>query len=246
FDPNTATKEELIRLGILPRTANTLLNYRSKGGRFFKKEDLKKVYGFRKEDYNRLEEWIVVNNEKTQREWDNKKSKSEKPKPSFAGNNSKKTPTGGADKKSFYPKKEYPKKEYTPPMIDINKTTAEDWQKLRGIGPAYSKRIVNFRDKLGGFVSVEQVGTTYNLPDSTFQKIKPYLTLSPVFRKIKVNQLDLKGLKSHPYISSYQATILFNYRKQHGDFTDMESLKKIKAGFKEEDWKRLEGYLSFE
>ncbi|HFA50503.1 MAG TPA: helix-hairpin-helix domain-containing protein, partial [Bacteroidetes bacterium] len=47
FDPNTATKEELIRLGILPRTANTLLNYRSKGGRFFKKEDLKKVYGFR-------------------------------------------------------------------------------------------------------------------------------------------------------------------------------------------------------
>ena len=63
FDPNTATKDELVRLGISSRTAQTLLNYRSKGGRFFKKEDLKKVYGLRQEDYDRLEEWVIIETE---------------------------------------------------------------------------------------------------------------------------------------------------------------------------------------
>ncbi len=231
FDPNSISKYELIRLGILPRTAQTLINFRSKGGSFFKKEDLKKIYGLREEDYARLQDWIVI--EKTKalplREERQRKPPEKENVSTFTQK----------EVKAIYPKE-------TIEPIDINQATQEQWQQLYGIGPAYSKRIVNFREKLGGFSSIEQIGKTYGLPDSTFQKILPYLTPSPVFRKIKINSCAIGELKDHPFISNYQATILFNYRKQHGTFLNMDNLKNIKAGFEEGDWSVLKAYFSFE
>ena len=62
-------------------------------------------------------------------------------------------------------------------VINVNAARAEDLKALPGIGDVLSERIVRFRNKLGKFSSVEEVGKTYGLPDSTFQKIKPYLVL---------------------------------------------------------------------
>ncbi|HHM21275.1 MAG TPA: hypothetical protein ENJ20_04545 [Bacteroidetes bacterium] len=245
FNPNTATKEELIRLGLSDRTAQTLVNYRAKGGKFFKKEDLKKIYGLRTEDYERLAPWITIEKEKSD---SGKKSNKEKKQKVTAGKNQ--TPAIAQPEKKreivAQKKKNYPiKRTAAPVIIDINKATPEEWQQLRGIGPYYAKRIVRFRDKLGGFASISQVAETYHLPDSTFQQIKPFLKTSSIFKKININQCSLNELKEHPYISNLQATILFNYRKQHGNFHNMGELKKLKPGFNEKDWKRLEPYLSF-
>ena len=188
FDPNKVAKDELVRLGLSARTAQTLLNFRSKGGQFFKKEDLKKVYGLRSEDYERLKDWIVL----------------EKKSQTYAAKEEVTKPTAVAVSEEVMeaPKPVYKKKEYVPVSIDINKATAEEWQQLRGIGPGYSKRIVKFRDYLGGFTSSAQVAQTYGLPDSTFQMIKPYLIESPVLKKIAVNKYNLDELKKHPYILS--------------------------------------------
>jgi len=60
FDPNTATQEELQQLGLRERTAKSIINYRSKGGQFRKKEDLKKIYTLAEEDYLRLEPYIRI------------------------------------------------------------------------------------------------------------------------------------------------------------------------------------------
>lgn len=49
---------------------------------------------------------------------------------------------------------------------------------LPGIGSKLANRIVTFREKLGGFYAVEQLKETYGLPDSTFQMLKPYLTVN--------------------------------------------------------------------
>lgn len=62
-------------------------------------------------------------------------------------------------------------------VINVNSATAEDLKALPGIGDVLSERIVHFRNKLGRFSSIDEVGKTYGLPDSTFQKIKPYLVL---------------------------------------------------------------------
>ena len=60
FDPNTASKDDLMRLGLSSRTAQTILNYRAKGGHFYKKEDLKRMYTIRPEDYERLEAFVQI------------------------------------------------------------------------------------------------------------------------------------------------------------------------------------------
>lgn len=119
------------------------------------------------------------------------------------------------------------------------------WQSIKGIGPAYAKRIVGYREKLGGFVSVDQVGTTYGLPDSTFQKMKPRLQASPVFRKIAINTASLEELKAHPLISWKQADIIISYRSHHGRFDNLEDLAKIKA-LPEDMLANLNPYLNFD
>jgi competence protein ComEA len=60
FDPNTVTKEQLLKLGLKEKTANTFINYRSKGAHFNKKEELKKVYGISDELYTKLETYILI------------------------------------------------------------------------------------------------------------------------------------------------------------------------------------------
>lgn len=236
FDPNTASKDDLMRLGLSARTAQTVMNFRAKGGKFYKKEDLKKVYGLRIEDYERLLPYVQIAQQNSGKEYKEYSKYAE---------NQQVTRSGDYEKPNYETNK-FPKKN-TAIIVDINAATVEDWQQIPGVGPGWAKRIVNFREKLGGFVSANQVGETFGLPDSVFQKMLPQMQPStPIFRRINLNSATLDELKKHPYLSSFQATILFNYRTQHGNFTDLPSVKKVKAGFKDEDWQRLEPYFSYE
>lgn len=206
FDPNTASPAELIALGIPPRAANTLKNFRQKGGTFRKKEDLQKVFGISPALYQDLEPFIQIN--------------PPPPKPKA-------------------------KKPDLPLAIDINQATAEDWQKLKGIGPVYAQRIVKWRDKLGGFHSTAQVGKTYGLPDSTFQKILPSLQTSPVQKKLSINLASVADLQNHPYLNYRQANAIVNYRKHHGKFTQWEELRKVKV-LSDQTIQQIKPYLLFE
>ena len=100
---------------------------------------------------------------------------------------------------------------------------------MRGIGPAYAKRIITFREKLGGFSSVEQVAETYGLPDSTFQNIKSRLQPSPVLHKIAINTISVAELRAHPYLETRQATAIVSFREQHGAFHSVDDLRNIRA-----------------
>jgi competence protein ComEA len=60
FNPNTVSKNELIQLGIAEKTADNLLKFREKGGRFYKKEDFGKIYGISESDFKRLENYIHI------------------------------------------------------------------------------------------------------------------------------------------------------------------------------------------
>ncbi len=60
FDPNTLSAEGWNQLGVPKRVVNTLTNYLEKGGRFYRKEDLTKIYGFPKVLYERLFDYILI------------------------------------------------------------------------------------------------------------------------------------------------------------------------------------------
>lgn len=72
FDPATVSFEDLCKLGFSPKTANILINYRTKGGRFFKKEDVKKIYGVSPELYSRIEPYIEIESNENFSQFPNK------------------------------------------------------------------------------------------------------------------------------------------------------------------------------
>jgi competence protein ComEA len=199
FDPNTATPEIWKRLGVSDRTIQTLLKYRSKGGRFKQATDLYRIYGLPKATADRLIPYVQL--------------------PSAPGV----VPFAATEHRVAA----------KPPsraevIVDINAADTTVWKQLRGIGSGYAKRIVGYRNKLGGFVRVEQVGETFGLPDSLFQRIRPFLKLGTVaIRGLSVNRSGMEELKAHPYISTALAKAIVQYREQHGLFPSIEALRKL-------------------
>ena len=305
FDPNLASKEDFIQLGLSPRTAQTILNFRNKGAFFSKKEDFKKVYGLKSRDYDRLVNFIQIKKKNSFKpqvvknkipnsydtpvihpvEFDpntaNKKVLLQCGIPPHVACTIIKYRNSGAifrhkeDLKKIYtldediyqkikpyikiissPQKVMAKNELKKQhiykiaskhkneniIIDINDSSPEDWQQLQGIGPSFSKKIVNYRIKLGGFHAIQQVSETYGLPDSTFQNIKPFLRSSVILKKINLNKISEDELKKHPYISWNQAKLIVSYRNMHGAFKNVNELLKIGA-LKKEWLEKIKAYF---
>jgi len=218
FDPNTASEEDWIRLGIRKRTAQTIQKYISKGGKFYKPEDIKKIYGLSESDADRLIPYVTISKEKKEY---------------------------SANQNTFYETKTFEKKSVIEP-VDINVADTSAFIALPGIGSILSKRIISFRNKLGGFYSVNQVAETYNLPDSTFEKIKKYLVLnSKAIKKININSASVDEMRAHPYISYNTANAIFQYRQQHGNFKSVEDVKKIMT-ISDDFFNKAAPYLSVE
>ena len=113
--------------------------------------------------------------------------------------------------------------------IELNSADTIALVELPGIGSKLAQRIINFRDRLGGFYSIDQVGETYGLADSIFKKIKPYLHINGGVKKININTATRDELKLHPYIKWNLANILVEYRNQHGHYKSIEELKNISS-----------------
>jgi competence protein ComEA len=60
FDPNTVSAGELKRLGLSSRQINTFMNYRSHGGKFYRKEDIEKIYGLSPRLCARLIDYVTI------------------------------------------------------------------------------------------------------------------------------------------------------------------------------------------
>jgi competence ComEA-like helix-hairpin-helix protein len=113
--------------------------------------------------------------------------------------------------------------------LSINTADSAEWERLPGIGAILAGRIVLFRERLGGFVQVSQVGEVYGLRDSVFQMLSPCLERSGPVRKLQLNQAGLEELGTHPYIGYKLARAILAYRTQHGPFQTIEDLLAIPA-----------------
>ncbi len=196
FDPNTLDENGWNKLGLPEKTIKTILNYLGKGGKFKSAEDIRKIWGLKKEDADVLIPYITI----AARQTDNKFS-------------------------NVYASKNYAKA--APSVIDINTATVDDFKRLPAVGNTAYK-IVKFREKLGGFISINQVKETYGLTDSVYQAMLPYLTLTSTnIQKININTASDFDLGKHPYISNDIAKAIAIYRKQHGNYSKIEDVRKI-------------------
>lgn len=199
FDPNAISLDSLLVMNLPLSVAQTIIRYREKGGQFRRKEDLQKIYGLDSVLYATLEPYIQTPSKK-----------------SFP-------------KRAVLPSTPQSRTSRSAKTIDINLASREEWQQFYGIGPVLSGRIIKFREALGGFDSIDQVGETYGLADSVFQQIRPFLLFKEQPKRIDINQCTLEVLAAHPYISWQLARRIVHYRQQHGPFNSLEDLSGMQA-----------------
>lgn len=217
FDPNSLSVAGWVKLGVREKTANSIHNYVAKGGRFYKPQDIAKIWGLHPGDVSRLLPYVRI---------------------------AAQTATDQHSSKTFEPGKLYEKQKYVVVPVDINTADTSAFVALPGIGSKLAGRIIAFREKLGGFYKIEQLAETYALADSVFQKIKDKLLIgNSRVKQININDATLEELKTHPYIRFAIANAIVQYKNQHGAFTAVTDLKKIMA-ITDELYNKMVPYIS--
>ena len=147
------------------------------------------------------------------------------------------------------PKKEYlsNKRDVTKPQIvDINTATIEELKIIPGMINGLQYRILKYKERLGGFLTIEQVRETYGITDSEFTLIRPFLTIKEsIITKININTATDYDLSSHPYIERNVAKAIVLYRIQHGTYQTVSDIKKI-VFIKEALFQKISPYLTTE
>lgn len=196
FNPNTLSAEDARALGFPEKLSATLINFRNKGGKFYRAQDLKKLYGMSPKLYAALESYILIPEHKS-----------------------------AFHRDTVYPKQSYPKRVFPKSVLELNSADSLAIVYLKGIGPGFTKRILKYRTLLGGFHSVEQLKEVYGMNDSTFTILASQISVDKSqLTKIPINAIDLQSLRKHPYFNFQTAQAIINYRSKHGKLTEADLL----------------------
>lgn len=200
FDPNKIDASGWHSLGLSAKQAQSIVNYRNKGGKFYKAEDLQKMYTISPQMYQKLLPFVQIENDFKNDRY---------PKKDFQ-----------------YEKKEYVKKPVA--IIEINEADSAQLDQIKGIGGAFANRILKYRERLGGFYKKEQLKEVFGLDSAKYEEIKAQIIVNPeTIKKININTVTFNELKSSPYLSYKQMNAIIQYRKQHGNFASVSDLQRI-------------------
>ena len=129
--------------------------------------------------------------------------------------------------------------------IDLNIADTTLLKQLPGVGSAYAKWIVDYREKLGGYCETEQLLEVYRMDTIRFNDIERFITIDSNFipKRLRINSDAFKVLLKHPYLEFDDVKKIVNYREQKGLITSWEQLEKIVG---EETNPRLKHYIDFQ
>lgn len=140
---------------------------------------------------------------------------------------------------SFIPR--YPVKIKETEHIVLNTADTAALVRVPGIGPYYARQIVRYGERLGGYVSIDQLDEIEDFPVES----KSYFVIeAPSPHKLNVNQLSLSELKRHPYINYFQAKAITDYRRLHGPIKSLNDLR-LSRDFPPEAIERLLPYVEY-
>ncbi|MCD8740569.1 helix-hairpin-helix domain-containing protein [Mucilaginibacter roseus] len=188
FNPDTLSLSGWKKLGLTERQATVIMHYRQKGGRFYTKTDVARLYSISARKYKQLEPFIDL-------------------------------PEG----KSGHTHKA---KLIVP--LELNSADTAKLKTVYGIGPAFAKHIIKYRELLGGFHSKRQLLEVYGMDREKYQEIGDQLKVNPAYiKKIDVNQAEAEELNRLPYLNYKQANAIVQYRLQHGEYLSADDLADI-------------------
>lgn len=221
FDPNSATILEMTRAGLQSWQAQNVIKYRQKGGVWKSKAHFQQLYGLSAEQYERIAPLLLLP--------ENHETKHTEER----GNVTVEAP------RNIYPKQE----KFSPgTTVDINTADTTLLKHIPGIGSYYAQKICKYRERLGGFISIQQMDEIEGLPSD----IKDWITVSPHFtpERVYINRATFKELIHHPYLNYEQTKAIVNYRSKYGAIRSFDALS-LDTNFTEGDFRRLQPYIDF-
>jgi competence ComEA-like helix-hairpin-helix protein len=151
---------------------------------------------------------------------------------SFAG--------AGKDSAGFKP---YPKEVF---VIELNSADTFELQRLKGIGPSFARRIIKYRERLGGFRDKSQLLEIWGMDTLKYKLIQEHLMVNPdSVRRINLNTVTFKELLSHPYFPFETTKAIMLYRKDHKKFSTLTELKNIRL-ITDSAYRKMKEYLKVE
>ena len=151
FNPNTVSVDDLCRLGFSQKQAQSIVNYRAKGGTFHRKSDFAESFVVSDSIFKRLEPYIDI------------------------------------------------------PLVDLNVADSAALDALPGIGGWYAARMVEYRNRLGGYSYKEQLMDIYRFDQDKFDGLSDLVTVSRAcVRAYPLWTLPADSLRRHPYIDNYE------------------------------------------
>lgn len=194
FNPNQLAEKDWMRMGLTLKQVKTIKNFENAGGRFYRKDDLRKVFVISAEFYQSVEPFIQI------------------PSDSGALAVIPVTPSFKSEKKVL--------------EINVNSADTVQLKKLRGIGSGYARRIMQYRERLGGFVNINQLMEVWGMTPQLFDTLAMYMTIDTagIVRK-NINQCSLEELKNHPYIGWNVANAIIAYREKHGLYKSVNDIR---------------------
>lgn len=220
FNPNNLPTVEWEKMGVPAYVARSIKNYENAGGRFRYKEDVSRLYLITDEIYSQLEPFIQLPSRESQTQ---EQALAESPSEASAAME-------------------------TRTLLQVNLNTADTTEliKLYGIGPVFSRRIVNYREKLGGYRHPDQLLEVFGMDTLRLNGIRENLLVDTnLIRKININQAEWADLVRHPYINSNLANSLVAIRKQHGPYQSIADIRRSHL-VTEEIFQKVSPYLTFE
>ena len=129
-------------------------------------------------------------------------------------------------------------------IVNLNSTDTTELKSLPGIGSFFARNIVEYREKLGGYVEINQLLEVYAFDSSRLETITPYINIDSIsLRKINVNADDFKIILRHPYIEYEDVKKIVNHREKRGFIKNWEEYLKV-VGRNDVD-ERLRWYLRY-
>lgn len=136
--------------------------------------------------------------------------------------------------------------EIATPDIIVELNTADTAQLATVAGRGLARRIVGYRNVLGGYFSTAQLSEVYDMTNEKLTALLPHLTIDTTkIRRIGVNRASVEQLKRHPYINFYQAKAIYELRRAKQRLNAIDELRHLEE-FSPADIEKLTHYLSFE
>ena len=220
FNPNTADSMTLLRVGLKPWQVKNLMAYRRAGGRWKDADDFKRLYGLSDEEFQRLRPYVQIPPAVKEVYF---------------------TEHDRARQDSLHHLR--PEKFTQLTVLDLNTVDTLTLRKIPGIGVGYSRSIVSYRERLGGFVSVAQLKDIEGLP----ARIEEWFSIEEqvAVRTISINKSDFKTLVRHPYLSYEQVKVITTHIRKYGPLRSWKDLQ-LYPEFTPKDFERLTPYFVFE